>query len=137
MEAQVERLQCELARLTAYETSFHDVQWQLDLAKERNEELEVERDNLHYINQDALREFDNVKEQLARLQLKRSADERALNEHRSRIQSLKEQLVQQYERAGGESESEGAEDIEAFRGERPDGEGSPLRPCSRKSSSAL
>ena len=25
MEAQVERLECELARLKAYETSFHDV----------------------------------------------------------------------------------------------------------------
>ena len=75
MEARIEDLQCELDRLKAYESSFHNIQWKLDSAKERNEELEVERDNLYYINHEMLREFDNAKEQLACLQLRRNADE--------------------------------------------------------------
>ena len=46
MEAQIQQMQCEMEKLSAYEANYFQLQRNFELAVEKNQELETERDNI-------------------------------------------------------------------------------------------
>lgn len=46
MEAQIEQLLCDVEKLQTYETNYHQVEYKLEMAVKRNEEIEVDYQNL-------------------------------------------------------------------------------------------
>jgi hypothetical protein len=46
MEAQIDQLECELEKMKTYESNYYQVEKKLDMAVKKNDEMEIERENL-------------------------------------------------------------------------------------------
>lgn len=97
MEAQIQQMHCEMEKLSAYEANYFQLQRRFELAVEKNQELETERDNIQNVNLDLMQEFQRVKQELDTAHLSLKYQELRNEEQKNQIKHLKDKVVRYYE----------------------------------------
>ena len=69
MEAQIEQLQCDLEKMQMYEANYHQIDKKLELAVKKNNEYELDYQNLQYMNNDTIMEMQKLSSELNQAQI--------------------------------------------------------------------